>query len=441
MLFSRVFAAACCLFLVPTLNAQERTVVSLKDLVSAELRAGGFTLPRPMKVHVYAKGAESLPTAYGWILRSDTREVVWSLEGRQTRAEGPYRVADQYFELPAGSYEAYFANPTFSRNSWMTQWQLNIDRRKSPAPAADRGFWQGIAASFQRSQLREWRREAGNYGLEVYIPGPDSAAVQTFAAPLQWRNPVVQLRADADNRQWSRAFRLKKPTTLHLYAEGELSGGQMVDGAWIQELHSRKRVWEMTAEKSQYAGGAAKNRRQVETLRLPAGDYLAVCATDDSHSPADWNAAPPCDPLLYGLCLSVPADGELANVQALEPQESQPLAALVKVGNGQRRTQAFELKADQELRVYALGEAGDKELADFAWIEDARGRRVWEMALDRTRPAGGALKNRVIDELVRLPKGAYTLGFETDDSHAYGHWNAAPPRDAEHYGVSLYPAP
>jgi hypothetical protein len=58
----------------------------------------------------------------------------------------------------------------------------------------------------------------------------------------------------------------------------------------------------------------------------------------------------------------------------------------------------------------------------------------------RTHPAGGALKNRVADEVISLPKGRYTLRFRTDGSHAYGHWNSEPPFDPEHYGVTVYAA-
>jgi hypothetical protein len=60
------------------------------------------------------------------------------------------------------------------------------------------------------------------------------------------------------------------------------------------------------------------------------------------------------------------------------------------------------------------------------------------MERDRTRQAGGAVKNRLFDEMVSLPKGTYTLRFKTDESHAYGDWNDDPPFDPEHYGVTVY---
>jgi hypothetical protein len=90
------------------------------------------------------------------------------------------------------------------------------------------------------------------------------------------------------------------------------------------------------------------------------------------------------------------------------------------------------------VRVYAIGEGSGDEMADFAWIEDASGKRVWVMERGRTQHAGGAGKNRVSDELLSLPKGAYTLRYRTDDSHAYGRWNSGAPWDQEHYGATVY---
>ena len=108
------------------------------------------------------------------------------------------------------------------------------------------------------------------------------------------------------------------------------------------------------------------------------------------------------------------------------------------MGDRQDRSAAFTLASAQSVRVYAIAEGTGDEMADEAWVEDAAGKRVWVMEYGRTRHAGGALKNRLADELVSLPKGTYSLRFRTDDSHAYGHWNSDPPRDPEHYGVTVY---
>jgi hypothetical protein len=59
------------------------------------------------------------------------------------------------------------------------------------------------------------------------------------------------------------------------------------------------------------------------------------------------------------------------------------------------------------------------------------------MDVDRTMPAGGAEKNRYLDEIIRLPRGSYVVTYTTDDSHAYNDWNDDPPFDQENYGITV----
>lgn len=441
-----VFMAA---FTPSALRGEEPRIVALHGFDSAEVRQQGFTLPRAMKVHVYARGAglrRIVPAsgdnplfAYGWILNAATREVVWQMDGSNTKRDWEYRVADQYLDLPAGSYEAYFANHGFGQGLLFAQWTRNIDRRgvQAERPERPHGFLVAFGVD-HASLLRHWREQVGNYGLEIYLPGGRPADVFTFEAPLRWKNIVVALPAPTDSGRWTQAFHVRRPLTLHLYAEGEGSGRRMHDYGWITEARSRARVWEMSMDKALYAGGARKNRRQVETLQLPAGDYEATFVTDDSHSPADWNAAPPCDPGMYGLTLAVPSDADLPAVAWTKPLTWPVLSELVRVGNDQDRSAPFTLATAQSVRIYAIGEGDGDDMADEAWIEDAAGKRVWAMERSRTLPAGGASKNRLIDEVISLPKGVYNLRFRTDDSHAYGHWNSAGPWDPEHYGVTVY---
>ena len=120
------------------LVAQETPIVSLKEFISTEVRQQGFTLPSPAKVHVYARGGgieqrwndDQTLFAYGWVLNATTREVVWQMSGANSKRQDVYRVADQFIDLPAGSYEAYFSNHGFGRETLFSQWTRNIDRRR-----------------------------------------------------------------------------------------------------------------------------------------------------------------------------------------------------------------------------------------------------------------------------------------------------------------------
>jgi hypothetical protein len=101
----------------------------------------------------------------------------------------------------------------------------------------------------------------------------------------------------------------------------------------------------------------------------------------------------------------------------------------------------FAIAKDQAVLIHAIGEGVQGRMADYAWIEDAKtGKPVWTMEFGDTQPAGGGSKNRMVEARITLTKGGYTLRFKTDDTHAYGDWNAAPPRNPERYGVSVYAA-
>jgi hypothetical protein len=77
-------------------------------------------------------------------------------------------------------------------------------------------------------------------------------------------------------------------------------------------------------------------------------------------------------------------------------------------------------------------------MADYAVIVNAKTReKVWTMDVDRSSYAGGAAKNRYIDEVVTLPRGDYIVTYHTDDSHAFNEWNAHAPFDPDHYGITV----
>jgi hypothetical protein len=65
------------------------------------------------------------------------------------------------------------------------------------------------------------------------------------------------------------------------------------------------------------------------------------------------------------------------------------------------------------------------------------------MKPERTKPAGGAKKNRLARERLVLPAGTYEAWYVTDDSHHWSAWNQPPPRDPGSWGmtVRLLPGP
>ena len=75
---------------------------------------------------------------------------------------------------------------------------------------------------------------------------------------------------------------------------------------------------------------------------------------------------------------------------------------------------------------------------DYAYIVDLdSGRDVWKMHYRRSDHAGGADKNRMVRDDIKLPSGEYEVVYESDGSHSFGRWNASPPRDQMNWGITI----
>ena len=377
----------------------------------------GFEITRPTSVEVYAIGELRVDNEadYGWIMNVDTQKRVWSMDFADTVPAGgasKNRVAHETLRLAPGHYVAYFAaDDSHSPDDW------------NNVPATDPEFWGltlRVADAAQRASVRPYD----------YQPVPEG---QT----------IVSLIGMRDDEMRSAGFALRRPMEVRIYAIGEGFSDHMADYAWIVDEEQHKRVWAMSYENTEHAGGAAKNRLFDGTIRLPAGNYLVYYRSDGSHSTDDWNGAPPAEARYWGVSV-FPASRRL-NPADIGPfmrtrgaGDDATIAQLEHMGNDEDARTTFTLPAQARVRVLALGEGRDDELYDYGWIEDASGTRVWSMRYDQTTPAGGSDKNRMFDGVVTLPAGDYVLRFRSDGSHSYNDWNTNPPDDPESWGIAVF---
>src|SRR5690606_9216345 len=191
------------------------------------------------------------------------------------------------------------------------------------------------------------------------------------------------------------------------------------------------------------AGGASKNRVANTILRLEPGNYAAFYVTDGSHSAQRWNAAPPYDPQFWGLTALFTDAAQRDAIERYDYEHAasaDAILALRRVRDDEYRSEGFTLNKPMEVRIYALGEGDGGDMYDYGWIADARtGERVWTMEYHDTERAGGASKNRVFDDTIRLEAGSYVAHYVTDDSHAFGDWNSSPPYDQDAWGLTVLP--
>jgi hypothetical protein len=414
------------------------TLLDWRDLDPGELMTAYLEVERPVTVRVTAVGTigtkEKELVAYPWILDSQSRKVTWILDpetaqrdAQPKRKPGTVRVKQEAsVRLTPGHYEVYFTTVGDARRIDISTWfGWNVGKKTSVRQ---------IAAP----ERDDWR-------LTLAVEEADRSAIQVGDAARPRFEPLLRIAAPEPSTSERLPFRLDATATVVVYAIGELDAPNdaMSDGAWIERGADREMVWQMTPDDTRPAGGAEKNRLFRGTVPLAAGSYVLCYSSDDSHGPGDWNMNPPHDPEFWGAAL-FDYQGARAHFTAggEDPSTANRIVDLSRQRDDAFNMRGIRIKRPLEVRVLAIGESGDDEhFADQGWIEEARSHKpVWNMTADNTEPAGGARKNRAARAVISLPSGDYLVCNMTDDSHAYGSWNATPPRDPESWGIQIWGA-
>jgi len=440
---------------VPPVHAGESTLAHLKGLCSAELRYAGLEVKQPVTLRIVARGGggdygwsykSKQLFAYGWIIDASSRAPVWVMTVDNTSKTGDDREFDGSVTLEPGRYEAYFTAYAFAYHTTFSHFMANVDHRVMPLFGEQQKSNGSVVTWFKSwwsdDIAKEWKNRCEEWGMELKVDDGQQSWVSTYQLPSMPEGCAVSAIGLGDNVVLRKAFSVSNPTEVVINALGEgTSGKEMHDYGWIIDMGSRERVWAMEGRSMQHAGGASKNQRVRRTMTLDAGKYVLYFVTDGSHSADDWNAELPYDPLRWGITVCALNPDERGNISEIPYEETRNIIVkLVRVGDDETRSEGFVLKEDSEVRVYAFGERSNarRTMADYGQILDARTReKVWSMDVDRTMHAGGAEKNRYIDEIVRLPNGSYVVTYTTDDSHAYGDWNDDPPFDQDNYGITV----
>jgi len=253
------------------------TVVEFIKVRDEEYLTEGFTLKRPLDLHIYAlgEGRDGDMFDYGWIIDANTREHVWEMKYRDTEPAGgtsKNRMFDGIVRLESGNYIVYYiTDDSHSYRDW------------NDSPPYDEKKW-GLSIFVIDDSY-----EDGD--VIPYIPSEDASVLAQ----------IVRIR---DNARKKSHFTLENDGYIQVYALGEGSRGEMYDYAWIEDSNTGKVIWEMTYRKTDRAGGAKKNRIFDDRVHLDAGEYTVYYESDDSHSFNDWNARPPRDPFSWGVTIS-----------------------------------------------------------------------------------------------------------------------------------------
>jgi hypothetical protein len=425
----------------------QNTLVDINGLRPLDLKISGFQLDDNQKIKIEAVGLHQERRRYEiilgtcWILNSATREVLWHFEPAEFRGRN-VEVDEQNVEidLKAGNYEVYYSTYPYFENSG--NWH---DSRR-------RGIANRISDFFARLFNGDYDRFYDDYDyyddfankFKIIVKGNgkklDASDLEKLQNTLK-REAAISLNATDDDQYLTQGFQIKKPVEVNIYAIGEARDDGNFDYGWIINTETREKIWTMDYWESERAGGADKNRLANESVSLPAGRYAAVYVTDDSHSPREWNSAVPYDPAFWGMTVNLKNYADKQYFSKFDYQninDDQVLYSLIRMRDDDFASKAFTLKKPMSLRIYAVGEGRDGEMFDYAWIVDANThKKVWQMDYYDTDHAGGAQKNRLIDQVVSFDRGNYIAYYATDDSHSYREWNASSPYDPEHWGITI----
>ena len=393
-------------------------ILSLDQPENDAYLSEGFTLTKEMELRIYAIGeyysSEDIMVDWGWIIDADARNHVWEMNHENTDwaggADKNRRFRDRQIFQP-GNYVAYFVtDDSHTYADW------------NSSPPYDPEGW----------------------GLRVYAVNPaDRGYVKPYEDSRD-EKPIVRLTCIGDNERVSEAFRVDEPAQLRVYAIGEYDrfNDRMVDYAWIVQADQNRKIWVMDPPVTEPAGGDAKNRRFDGVVMLDPGEYVLYYSSDGSHScGGGWNASPPYDQKAYGVSV-FPVDQEHSPAIVLIDKDDirhrRALAEITNIGNNETRKARFSLTSPTRVNIEAVGEGTRHGMADYGWIEnETNGDVVWEMTYRKTSHAGGAEKNRIVNQTILLDKGDYLVYFVTDDSHTADDPNDDPPEGHLSWGIVL----
>jgi hypothetical protein len=427
---------------VINLPAQPYTIFEMQKFSTQELRSQAFAISSPADIEIYIVGARNRDSdqlyALGWILDSESRELIWSMDEANTRRfEGnrKQRMFEGNISLDEGKYEAYYfaGSPYVLLKS--LKFQKNVDDFDDVL-----GVLSGVIDENFGKSAEEYVKLKKEFRFKISCDDKVFQLLDDKTPRLA--NQVISITRPRNLSESRKAFKLSSDLDINIYGIGEYSESDdvFIDGAKIIDAKTRQTVWAMERWNTDWAGGALKNRSFQDDISLATGEYILQYWTDDSHTFDDWSGTPPYDPYFWGVTLAAVSARDVDRIKPSDiEQRKHTLVQIIKVVDDADLARVFEVKKDIKVNVYAIGEGKKGYMYDYGWIERADDSEIaWKMREEETGHAGGAYKNRLYDGIIDLAAGDYVLRFKSDGSHSFNSWNEPQPSDPRHYGITLY---
>lgn len=255
------------------------------------------------------------------------------------------------------------------------------------------------------------------------------------------------------------AFTINADTKLNITVTGGAfhyeDWRKLVHYGWIIDSETRKTVWH-TADKLDEDNNFDYGKFNVkDEVVLKAGKYEVYFASA-YHQQENYFSFNGIEHVVGSIFsdrkhednsemregMGITVAGNLTRINTSSVLQDKVKDAVVNIAEPDHNAnikKGFSLSGETMLRIYAIGELEREETFDYAWIYDVdRHKRVWVMDYSNTDYAGGAKKNRMTNEELKLPAGNYIVSYVTDDSHAYNDWNSMPPDDPQFTGITVW---
>ena len=305
---------------------------------------------------------------------------------------------------------------------------------------------EGVLAGSEFSDNSNWNSDNSNWNPFSGVSASGAGSGHNLSMESGWvgidvhsfADPIVSLTRIGDDEQVSEGFTLTRAADLRVLALGEGGDDRMFDHGWIVNADTREAVWTMSLDETRHAGGGRSNRMKTDIVSMAAGSYVVHFISDGNTSYEDrWAGnSPPTHEQFWGITV-MPAGDDLRPGTVTDYEAPEALVQITRVRDNATHFRTFRLQQRTRLRVYAIGEiTGPGSRYDYGYIVDARtGSRVWQMEYSQTEWAGGRDSDRVVNTVITLPAGNYTLHYESDGSHSYRDFEGF---DRDAWGITLY---
>ena len=281
--------------------------------------------------------------------------------------------------------------------------------------------------------------------------------------PYDLRVVGFELPRDAAVRIEAQGLGIRKTSRFLTFQWRDRDDDTMLAYAWLLDARTRRPVWTLDSDNSEPDDDNSYLLRADHRLDLPAGPYelyyfsgLEWLESDESGDEgneswwsslfgSDQPSGRQVEDALESGYVTVSAEGLTErDAPTFEVIGSLPDALILQqqLGDSTLRVSGFKLDRVADLRVYGLIEKAELQptASDFGWIVNAITREVvWNANDAKLEKAGGAAKNQLFDESLRLQPGSYLVYYGTDSSHSYERFNAPPPHDPFNWGITILP--